>query len=225
MTSRRKVALRKAQLASAKKRKRMSKKKKVAIASGAAIGVLGAAGLGGAAVGRHKKSGSKLSVKITSGEGLVGPIRPFSAGTIHRGPALDIDRVPYTSVTVSTRAGFKGKRIKVQYDHRSLTGSKVPVPNPFSRKSSSSGKSAAKKQTILNADGMAIDYTGRAVPSGSVSDSRVVTKKWVAQWMEANGTTVDGRKVVRTRVKKNSLAGRFMADLDSNKYKVIFENG
>lgn len=56
MTARRRAALRKAQLASARKRKLSPRAKKAVIAGGVAAGVLGAG------VARHKLSGSKLSV-------------------------------------------------------------------------------------------------------------------------------------------------------------------
>ncbi len=173
MTARRKAALRKAQIASAKKRKR---NKRIKIAS---VGVLGVSAVAGGAWAGQKLSSASNIRKLKTAHSVAHA--EFIKKAMNPQKALRVPG-PYIDRTNSINAKIAGSAVE----------------------------SAALK--------------GKTPPGGSAT-SRAVTKKWVAQWMEANGTTVGGRRIVRTKLKRNSVGGRIMAELDSNKYEVIFENG
>lgn len=79
MTPRRRAALRKAQLASARKRRRNKVIRRTAIG----VGVLGVAG--GAAYGRHKLSGSKLTVSKHGPVSMTGRLTGSHGRTFHTG--------------------------------------------------------------------------------------------------------------------------------------------
>jgi hypothetical protein len=126
MTPARKAALRKAQLASARKRRRRA----------ITIGVGGLAITG--AVVRHKKSGSVLKVQRTSGRSqITGHHLPGGRRGYVTNSMVNTNRKnPYREITVASRSGTKrgvgvlgaithrspslGKRTVVTYQHRKM---------------------------------------------------------------------------------------------------------
>lgn len=140
MTPARKAALRKAQLASAKKRRRRNR----AIAGGVAVGVLGAG------VARHKYSGSTLTVRRTSGRSTVtGERLPGGKkGYVRVGKGLDAKKRPYRQLTIAGPSAKRGtvkiiaghavgprkqnwgKRVMVEYQHKALFGQKTKSLKP-----------------------------------------------------------------------------------------------
>lgn len=178
MTAARRNALRKAQIASAKKRRRNKK-----IAKAVGIGVLGSGALVGVAVGGHKVGQAQKIKRATRA---------------------------HNSAVAAAHGAFL---------YNAMNPNKAILKaHPYINKTNSINWKISQSPTESAA------IKGRSVPGGAAS-SRQVTKKWIAKWQEASGVTVNGRKVVRTKVKRNSLAGKFMAELDGSKYEVIFENG
>lgn len=106
MTSRRKAALRKAQIASARKRRG---RRRAAVA-----GAVGVGAIVGTGVYRHKKSGSSLS--LVKGKSVNGnPMKRGIRGTTVRGKGVGT-----TSLIASTR----NKKIGIVYSHKSLAFAK-----------------------------------------------------------------------------------------------------
>ena len=185
MTAARRNALRKAQIASAKKRRRNKK-----IVKAVGIGVLGSGALVGVAVGGHK----------------VGQAQKIKKATRAHNAAV----AAHNSAVKAAHSAFL---------HNAMNPNKAILKTyPYINKTNSINWKISQSPTESAA------IKGRSVPGGAAS-SRQVTKKWIAKWQEASGVTVGGRKVVRTKVKRKSLAGKFMAELDGSKYEVIFENG
>lgn len=174
MTSARRAALRKAQLASARKRKRNRKVKKAAAAVGA-VGVIGATV--GAGVYRHKASGSKITVRKTTGHGLTGPLPGRQKGYVTHGPVVDLDGFQHKQVVAATRSTKKGRRIIIKYEHRSLTGKKVKGNIHRPRHASSYDDSSTSiNAKISNSPQLSAMVQGRT-PTGGAAESRIVNNK------------------------------------------------
>lgn len=134
MTTARRAALRKAQLASARKRrgKRISRKAKAGIAVGVA---------GGAIVARHKISGSKITVrKVTNPTGFAGGIIPphgwtfgrsfgkaeFNSTTHYKNRKGVLKGRDFRKLSASTpKRGPLGNYYNIQYQHNNLFGRKI----------------------------------------------------------------------------------------------------
>jgi hypothetical protein len=195
LTAKRRAALRKAQLASA--RKRRGKRRKVAIASGVTAGVLGAG------VARHKISGSKISVRITSSKSLSGAEAvPGAKGYIRTGKGLDVNRVPTRFFTAATRVSksnrrgvsiprailgvgpVRGRRTILTYEHKALFGKKtksvVKVSDP---RNSMPSISNSINWRIANDPVWSARVKGKNPPGGSAK-SRAVTKAMRKEWVK-----------------------------------------
>lgn len=213
MTAKRRAALRKAQLASAKKR-RKQRVKKAAKIGGAVVGV----GVLGATLGvTYRVQGSpKVSVRKTTGIGLTGrPTKgkPFgfmnSSETVEKGIVVKTRNIGTASVArkrfiISIRRNLIGKK--------PLT--KVPKIRDFDY---SPNMSNSINYQISQSKAEIASLKGTTPPGGQAKSRKV---KAVAF---GNDSTRRRKNVIRTKV-KHPLARNIMSELvTKQKRKVIFE--
>lgn len=225
MTARRKAALRKAQLASAKKRKRNRR-----VATAAAVGVVG-----GAVVARHKLSGSKISYGVTTVRTIgrtgayLGSDRP---GGISHGPGLDINKKPYHYFSAETRTGRKrgvgilgaiagqktplrGKRLFIRYEHRALLGKKTKSIVPKIRENS------ADTPDMSNGYHVRMTKLEKHIKQVSGGATPITPKLEKRPRHMASSTTVRSKNPTVRRI-MNELNGTKVNNTNK-KFKVIFE--
>lgn len=222
LTAKRRSALRKAQLASARARKRsasISRKKK--IAAGVTVGVLGAG------VARHKISGSKLSGRIAPGVSpLTGNTMRRSIPRIHSGPGVDIRGRKYRNNTFSTGRRTGGRSGIITYEHRALFGRKTNdiVPkyrDPYTPNISNSINyrisQSAEQQAIVK---------GKTPPGGHATSRVVLNWAFGSEYNMAKNRQILRKNSKPLKVNASSALGstarRIMNELNGQGYRVKY---
>ena len=222
LTAKRRAALRKAQLASARARKRsasVSRKKK--IAAGVTVGVLGAG------VARHKLSGSKLSGRIAPGtSAFTGKTLKGSGPRIHSNPGVDLYGRRYRSNTVSTGRRNGGRSGILTYEHRALFGNKTKdiVPR-YKAPDTPNMSNSINYQISQSAEKQAI-VKGKTPPGGNASSRIVLTWAFGSEYnMAKNRQLLRKNSKPITRWASSSLgptARRIMNELNGKDYRVKY---